>query len=118
MAYLSLNSKGGRIISFNSTVLPDFVFNENYILAHTSDIAMHTYRYLCREIAGISASYSKTHSASLRRRAKKSATIPVQALSFSRNRSKCRSKKATCSFNVTITPTFSKRNWDRASASL
>lgn len=40
MAYLSANRSGGRIVAFDLPALREALFNEKYILAHTSNLTM------------------------------------------------------------------------------
>lgn len=45
LAYMTLNSKGGRIIAFNALLLQGMLFHEDYILAHTHNVALKPHKY-------------------------------------------------------------------------
>ncbi len=41
---MTINAKGGRVVVFNSLLMKGMLFHEDYILAHTANVELKTFK--------------------------------------------------------------------------
>ncbi len=41
---MTINARGGRVMVFNSQLMKGMLFHEDYVLAHTTNVELKTYK--------------------------------------------------------------------------